>query len=81
MEDPSIIHVNDVLSFQIDGLGFIATPSVFEPIPESEESITQLRISKGISFDSLDYTRCAFRIQADSIQVRIFFFFLKPQVI
>ncbi len=68
-EDLGVIHIHDVLSFQIDGLGFIATTSLNEPISESEESITQLRVAAITNNDHLDYTRCAFRIESDSLQV------------
>lgn len=74
--DPNIIRVKDVLSFSIDGLGYMATSSMNEPIPEAEESITQLRIVKIPNLDQLDYLRCCFRIEADSLQVIQFTLFL-----
>jgi hypothetical protein len=67
-DDTNIVHARDTLSFQVDGLGFLATSSVNEPIQETEESITQLRIASQEA-DTLDYLRCVFRIESDSSQV------------
>jgi hypothetical protein len=67
--DPNVVHVKDILSFYVDGLGYLATSPPNEPLPEVEESITQLRIAKISSLDHLDYIRCTFRFEADSIQV------------
>lgn len=71
-EDQGVVHIHDILSFQIDGLGFIATTSLNQPTSEREESITQLRVAITYNNDHLDYTRCAFRIESDSLQVKCY---------
>jgi hypothetical protein len=68
--DRSIIHAKDIVSFQIDAVGVLATPSWNEPIPEREETVSHLRaIPCPVDLSALDFTRCMFRIDTDAGQV------------
>ena len=42
--NPSYIYYGDVVSFFIDDMGFLATSSSSEPLPESIDYVSHLRI-------------------------------------
>jgi hypothetical protein len=69
-EDGQVLSSGDIISFCLDNLGFLAVPSMFEPVPEHEEIVTHLRCTASTKITNIDFTRCAFRIELDSVQVR-----------
>lgn len=69
MEDNRILRSKDIVAIFVDSLGVLCVPSTNEPIPESEENISQLRISPSVELKDMDYTRCMFRIETDLGQV------------
>ena len=78
MQESSVLS-GDILSFNIDTLGFLATASNHEPIPEKGEKISHLRIctpSKSVKSASAsdgqnvllaDFRRCMFKIEVYTI--------------
>lgn len=65
-----ILRAKDVIGLQIDALGMLTTPSDFEPIPEYDEKITQLRITDYPDLVRMDFSRCMFRVETEVGQVR-----------
>lgn len=63
------IYSGDIVGLLIDGVGFLATPSVDEPIPEKSEAISHTRIIRGDETIEPDSQRCLFKIESDVQQV------------
>jgi hypothetical protein len=71
--DPSLLLSGDLVGFQIEMLGYMCTPSTFEPIPEYEEVVSHLRVSAAHKKSSTaDYRRCMFKIENNDTEVSIF---------
>ncbi len=70
MKDSKVLLSGDIVGFQVDSMGFLATPSVFEPIPEKEEAVSHVRICTAANILEADANRCMFRIESDIGQVR-----------
>jgi hypothetical protein len=66
----SVVVSGDIICLEVDSLGMLAIPSMDEPIPESEELVTQLRVVAFNKISDVNFTRCMFRIQLDGGQVR-----------
>eukprot|EP00601_Ochromonadales_sp_CCMP2298_P009265 CAMPEP_0173205502 /NCGR_PEP_ID=MMETSP1141-20130122/20786_1 /TAXON_ID=483371 /ORGANISM="non described non described, Strain CCMP2298" /LENGTH=93 /DNA_ID=CAMNT_0014131429 /DNA_START=51 /DNA_END=329 /DNA_ORIENTATION=- len=60
----------DLIGLQVDSLGLLSIPSANEPIPESEEPISHLRVSHQ---SAPDYRRCMFKIENDIPSSQIHF--------
>ncbi len=69
MTDAKILFSGDIVGFQVDSIGFLATPSAFEPIPEKEETVSHMRICSAPSILEADANRCMFRMDSDGGQV------------
>lgn len=67
--DPRILWSGDIVGILMDS-GIMSFPSYNEPIPEKEELVSHLRVSRDTSFQSVDFRRCMFRIQNDIGLVR-----------
>ncbi len=67
--DKSIIRSKDLVQFWVDAEGWMGTASHEEPIPESSERISHLRLLKSTNDDFGDFSRCTFRIEAEYSQV------------
>jgi hypothetical protein len=69
--DKTIIRVKDLVELYVDSVGFIATPSADEPLPEESEAVSHLRLiqRKDNQYNS-DFVRCLFRIETELVQVR-----------
>lgn len=73
VDNEQIIFSGDIVSFSIDNVGFLAIPSMFEPIPENEEIVTHLRCTSSTKIADLDFTRSMFKIELDAIQVSLLY--------
>lgn len=69
MNDSKVLLSGDIIGFQVEALGLLSTPSSTEPIPEREEVISHLRISKDKKISTADFRRCMFKIENDIGQV------------
>ncbi len=65
--DAKILLSGDYVGFQVDSLGFLATSSGFEPIPEREESVSHLRVCNTPNILEADANRCMFRIDSEGL--------------
>lgn len=70
--DKSIIRSKDLIQLWVDTVGWMGTPSQEEPLPESSEKISHLRLLKSTVDITGDYSRCTFRIEAEYSQVFLF---------
>ena len=50
--DAGIVYYGDIVSFYVEELGFLASPSNREPLPERSDYISHLRISPAIDAES-----------------------------
>lgn len=66
--DKSIIRSKDLVQFWVDAEGWMGTASHEEPIPESSERISHLRLLKSNNDNFGDFLRCTFRIEAEYSQ-------------
>ncbi len=69
LENEQVILSGDIISFCMDNVGYLAIPSMLEPIPENEEIVTHLRCTGSTDVINLDFTRSMFRIELDGVQV------------
>lgn len=69
LRDDKVLLSGDIVGFNVDSLGYLATPSDLEPIPEKEETVSHLRVASASSILAVDSTRCMFRIDSDVGQV------------
>lgn len=70
LRDEKVLLSGDTVGFNVDSMGFLATPSDLEPIPEREETVTHLRVAAAPNILVVDANRCMFRIESDVGQVR-----------
>ncbi|KAJ1403647.1 hypothetical protein B484DRAFT_424270, partial [Ochromonadaceae sp. CCMP2298] len=61
--DLTILTSGDLIGLQVDSLGLLSNPSNNEPIPESEEPVSHLRVSRSSKWSAADYRRCMFKIE------------------
>eukprot|EP01033_Poteriospumella_lacustris_P004402 gene4403-gene4883 len=63
--DPSIIRSKDLVQFWVDSSGWMGTSSQDEPLPESSERVSHLRLLRSTSESLGDFSRCTFRIETE----------------
>jgi hypothetical protein len=69
--DLTILTSGDLIGLQVDSLGLLSIPSAnAEPIPESEEPISHLRVSRSSKWSVADYRRSMFKIENEMPSVR-----------
>eukprot|EP01042_Synura_sphagnicola_P007417 gene7418-9506_t len=66
--DPSVIRSKDLVQFWVDSSGWMGTSSQDEPLPESSERVSHLRLLRSTSESMGDFSRCTFRIETEYSQ-------------
>ncbi len=69
LKDLKVLLSGDIVGFHVDSIGYLATPSSYEPIPEKEEAVSHVRICTAPNILEADANRCMFRIESDIGQV------------